>query len=286
MEDKYQYNGIELNTDFGLLVNEARFRTLDPQLGRWWQIDPEVEQFEAWSPYNSNLDNPILNSDPDGDICIPCLTALGGAIIGGGVELGGQLIANGGDIREVDFVDVSVETFNGFVKGSGVGTVFSGVTETVGVGVKATFDLSIKNGNENYFNGGKSGAEVVFDAGADVVMGKVLNGAGESIVKKSNTAVKQTEKAYSKSGKELTKTQNSYNKTTNGGKNMNANGSGIASVKLNAAKAKSQHSYTQKKVAQGTNALVKSKAGNVTKEVIDNKTTQYVKQKIGLAKDE
>jgi RHS repeat-associated protein len=59
LEEKYQYNGIELNNDFGLMINEARYRTLDPQLGRWWQIDPEVEQFEAWSAYNSNLDNPI-----------------------------------------------------------------------------------------------------------------------------------------------------------------------------------------------------------------------------------
>ena len=67
LEDKYQYNGIELNTDFGLLVNEARYRTLDAQLGRWWQIDPEVEQFEAWSPYNSNLDNPIRYDDKEGD---------------------------------------------------------------------------------------------------------------------------------------------------------------------------------------------------------------------------
>ena len=59
-----------MNNDFGLLVNEARFRTLDAQLGRWWQIDPEVEQFEAWSPYNSNLDNPILKTDPQGNT--PC----------------------------------------------------------------------------------------------------------------------------------------------------------------------------------------------------------------------
>ncbi len=43
----------------------------NPQLGRWWQIDPEVEQFEAWSAYNSNLDNPILHTDPEGD-CTDC----------------------------------------------------------------------------------------------------------------------------------------------------------------------------------------------------------------------
>ena len=88
LEDKYQYNGIELNTDFGLLVNEARFRTLDAQLGRWWQIDPEVEQFEAWSPYNSNLDNPIRYDDPEGD-CAIC-PQIGGFIVGAGVDLAFQ----------------------------------------------------------------------------------------------------------------------------------------------------------------------------------------------------
>jgi RHS repeat-associated protein len=65
--NRYQYNGIELLDDWGLNLNTARYRTLDPQLGRWWQIDPEVEQFEAWSAYNSNLDNPIRYEDKDGD---------------------------------------------------------------------------------------------------------------------------------------------------------------------------------------------------------------------------
>ncbi len=60
---------------WGLNLNTARYRTLDPQLGRWWQIDPEVEQFEAWSAYNSNLDNPILHTDPEGD-CTDCPSEL------------------------------------------------------------------------------------------------------------------------------------------------------------------------------------------------------------------
>lgn len=48
--------------------------TLDPQLGRWWQIDPEVETFMDLTPYNQNLNNPILYSDPNGD----CPTCPGG----------------------------------------------------------------------------------------------------------------------------------------------------------------------------------------------------------------
>ena len=58
---------IELTNDFGLLTSMARYRSLDPQTGRWWQIDPEVETFYAWSPYHSNLGNPARYEDRDGD---------------------------------------------------------------------------------------------------------------------------------------------------------------------------------------------------------------------------
>jgi hypothetical protein len=49
----------------------AKYRTLDPQLGRWWQIDPMVEEFYDLTPYNSNFNNPIRYDDPDGD-CPSC----------------------------------------------------------------------------------------------------------------------------------------------------------------------------------------------------------------------
>jgi len=65
--NNYQYNGIELVEDFGLQVNHAQFRTLNPQTGAWWQIDPMAEKFYAWSPYNSNLGNPVRYDDPKGD---------------------------------------------------------------------------------------------------------------------------------------------------------------------------------------------------------------------------
>lgn len=67
LENKRKYNGIEFENDFDLNTYDAFFRELDPQTGRWWQIDPKIEDMEQWSPYASNYDNPITYSDPLGD---------------------------------------------------------------------------------------------------------------------------------------------------------------------------------------------------------------------------
>ncbi len=67
VENKKKYNGIELEGDFELNVYDAQLRELDPQVGRWWEIDPKIESMEMWSTYASNYDNPIRYSDPLGD---------------------------------------------------------------------------------------------------------------------------------------------------------------------------------------------------------------------------
>ena len=67
VENRYKYNGIELDTSLGLDEYEAQLRDLDPQTGRWWQVDSETEDQEMWSPYTSNYDNPILYKDPRGN---------------------------------------------------------------------------------------------------------------------------------------------------------------------------------------------------------------------------
>lgn len=66
-DNKRRYNGIEFESDLDLNTYDAFFRELDPQTGRWWQIDPKIENMEAWSPYASNYDNPVTFSDPMGD---------------------------------------------------------------------------------------------------------------------------------------------------------------------------------------------------------------------------
>ncbi|PWV56099.1 DUF6443 domain-containing protein [Chitinophaga sp. S165] len=66
-ENRKRYNGIEFSQELDLLQYDAFYRTLDPQIGRWKQIDPKIDNMEAWSPYASNFDNPVRYSDLLGD---------------------------------------------------------------------------------------------------------------------------------------------------------------------------------------------------------------------------
>ncbi len=65
--NKHKYNGIEETRDLGLNQYDSPLRILDPQIAVWWQVDPETENMEMWSPYASNYDNPILYKDPLGN---------------------------------------------------------------------------------------------------------------------------------------------------------------------------------------------------------------------------
>jgi RHS repeat-associated protein len=65
-QNKYQYNGKELNQDFGLDWNDYGARFYDAATARWTAVDPLAESYKRWSPYDYTKDNPVKYIDPTG----------------------------------------------------------------------------------------------------------------------------------------------------------------------------------------------------------------------------
>ncbi len=70
LEYLYQYNGKELNEDFGLDWNDYGARWYDRAIGRFPSLDPIVDQFAFVSPFNYAENEPVKMTDPNGEIPI------------------------------------------------------------------------------------------------------------------------------------------------------------------------------------------------------------------------
>ncbi len=65
-KNNYGYNDKEFNGDLGLDWIDYGARWYDPQVSRWWSVDPLADKMPSHSPYNYGFNNPIKYIDRDG----------------------------------------------------------------------------------------------------------------------------------------------------------------------------------------------------------------------------
>jgi len=65
--NKYLYNGKELQEDLSLNWYDYGARFYDPQIGRFFTVDRFAEKYLDFSPYQYGANNPICNIDVNGD---------------------------------------------------------------------------------------------------------------------------------------------------------------------------------------------------------------------------
>ncbi|WP_176954518.1 RHS repeat domain-containing protein [Niabella drilacis] len=68
LQNKRKFNGYEETAELGVNLYESIYRTHDPQIGRFWQMDPKPT--DSISLYAFGYNNPIRYNDPLGDTAI------------------------------------------------------------------------------------------------------------------------------------------------------------------------------------------------------------------------
>ena len=164
----------------GLYYMKARY--YDPAIGRFISEDPALDGTN-WYIYAAG--NPVMYNDPTGNWIHIALGAVVGGLIGGAMDFGMQMIANGGDISQVNLRSIGASFVSGAVTG-GLAAATGGLSLTGQVGASALIG-GIGYGTYNLVNGSNATlegfAQSMIAGAAAPVIAKGISMAGSAISK-------------------------------------------------------------------------------------------------------
>ena len=178
----YLFNAKEFDEETGLYYYGARY--YDPRVSLWISTDPQQENDVNISTYTYCGNNPVLFTDPDGEIF--GIDNVVGAIASGAIEVGSQVVSN--IIQSRNATDINWKKVG---IASGEGFITSGASTGVRIAVK--IGSAVANSLVDNYN--KGGNEIVKGTLSNLAEGAVVKGGSKTIKAVGN---KVLNKAFNK----------------------------------------------------------------------------------------
>ena len=175
---KYMFGGKEYDESFQTLnTYDFGARNYDPALGRWMNVDPLADKDEqvSWSPYCAFNNDPINKTDPDGQLPVPVIGALIGAVVDIAIQAIEISLDDTKTAKDFSWTSVGVSAVAG-ATGAGLTSKLKKVGTFTKLVVEAGTDAIASAGAQLAKDGKIDGYNVVIDAFAGQVAG---NRAGD-----------------------------------------------------------------------------------------------------------
>jgi len=110
--NRFEFLNREKESTFGLNTIRLGARGYNPTSGRFDRIDPVIQEQESYSLYQYSYNNPIMNSDPNGD-CPWCVGAIVGGVLDAGLQLAEIAFDDNKKLSDFSFTSVPVSAASG-----------------------------------------------------------------------------------------------------------------------------------------------------------------------------